>query len=55
MPLLLDIAATRAALGGISRSAVYVLLGEGSLEKRKIKRRTLITRESIERIIANGA
>lgn len=55
MPNLLDIPATRAALGGISRSAVYVLLATSKLEKRKIGRRTLVTRESIERIVAHGA
>lgn len=55
MPELLDIPATRVALGGISRSAVYALLASSQLDKIKIGRRTLIPRDSIARLIANGA
>lgn len=55
MTELLDIPSTRAALGGISRSAVYDLLASSQLDKIKIGRRTLIPRASIERLIAQSA
>lgn len=52
---LLDIPSTQKELGGISRSKVYDLIWSGKLSVRKIGRRTLILRESVERIAANGA
>lgn len=56
MPSLLDIPATREALGGISRSKLYSMIWQGQIDAPvKIGRRTMFRRESVDRIIANGA
>jgi hypothetical protein len=55
VPNLLDISTTRDALGGISRSSVYLLIGRQALDVRHIGRRVFVTRESIERVVAHGA
>ena len=52
---LIDIPAVQKELGGISRSKIYDLIWSGKLQTRKIGRRTLILRESVERVAANGA
>jgi excisionase family DNA binding protein len=38
---------------GVGRSTVYRLLEDGTLTKKKVGRRTLITRTSIERLLDN--
>lgn len=38
---------------GVGRSMVYRLLEDGTLTKKKVGRRTLITRTSIERLLEN--
>lgn len=47
------------ALGGerqpLSRSTIYNLINGGKLERRKIGRRSLITVESIEALMAEAA
>lgn len=50
---LLSIAAARAALGGVGRSKLFELLRLGSLEARKLGRRTFITSESVARLLAD--
>ena len=56
-PLLLPIGQTekdgvRGYLGGISRTRVYSLVNSGDLKAIKMGRRTLITRESAEALVA---
>ncbi|WP_448398975.1 helix-turn-helix domain-containing protein [Mycolicibacterium pulveris] len=51
MPLVLPIAEAQRVLGGISRTAIYRLAGEGRLKKIRIGRRGLITMASIKALV----
>lgn len=44
-----------AALYGISRSTIYVLMARGTLRTVKIAGRRLVPRDAIEALIAGGA
>jgi len=44
-----------AALYGISRSTIYVLMARGTLRKVKIAGRRLVPRDAIEALISGGA
>ena len=55
MPSLLDIPATREALGGISRSKLYAMTWAGQIDPVKIGRRTMFRASDIERIVTHGA
>lgn len=46
-PSLIPIPAVQAELGGISRTTVYELIGNGELTKVNIGRRSLVTEESL--------
>ena len=50
-PLLWDIATTQRQLGGIARGSVDRLVRRGQLVRVKVGRRSLITRESVVRLI----
>lgn len=39
---------------GLGRTKLYELIDQGRLERRKIGRRTLITGDSLERLIADA-
>ena len=52
---LLDIPATRAALGGVSRGKIYNMIWAKQLDPVKIGSRTMFRRENVERIVAHGA
>lgn len=55
MPSLLDIPATREALGGISRSKLYAMIWAGQIAPVKIGRRTMFSTQAVERIVTHGA
>ena len=40
-----------AQISGISRARIYILIGEGKIDARKIGRRTLVLAESMQRFI----
>lgn len=48
LPNLVSIADTQARLGGVSRTTVYTLIGDGKLKRVKVGARAMITRESLD-------
>ena len=40
-----------AQISGISRARIYILIGEGKIDARKVGRRTLVLAESVQQFI----
>ena len=53
-PMAYSIMETQRQLGGISRPSVYRLVRSGLLDLRKVGHRSVITAESIERVLEAG-
>ncbi len=51
-PLLITVPAA-CRLGGFGRTVAYELIRSGRLDARKLGRRTLITAESLDRLVAS--
>lgn len=51
-PLAVSVAEAKRHLGDMSTATVYRLIDKGSLERRKVGGRTLITMESIKALLA---
>jgi hypothetical protein len=54
LPQLLDLAAARQLLGGVSTATVYRLVGEGALPMIKIRRRTFFRYRDLLSLIDRG-
>jgi excisionase family DNA binding protein len=53
-PIALSIPETGKALGGASRNTIYRMIARKELEAFKLGSRTMITKASIERVVASA-